>query len=34
MSSLPYRGGTHLGMDVYNDSISIGILEVDKILPS
>jgi hypothetical protein len=26
VSSLPYRGLTHLGMDVHKDSISIGIL--------
>jgi transposase len=38
VSSLPYRGLTHLGMDVHKDSISIGILapedespEVEKI---
>ncbi|MDQ6949989.1 MAG: hypothetical protein M3256_28040, partial [Actinomycetota bacterium] len=38
MSSLGYRGLTHLGMDVHKDSISIGILapeddssEVEKI---
>ncbi len=38
VSSVPYRGVTHLGMDVHKDSISIGILapeddveEVEKI---